>query len=120
MLDLGGTPPELTHGLAGSRPRLGGRPCRHGPAALAETCRLPAPAVEDVRDDGANLVAFDAHPVGDLRRELVRVLRHEGDRADPCQAERLECAALASGHGREVARHGAGAVARAWRTRGLG
>jgi hypothetical protein len=47
------------------------------------------------------------------------VLRDEGDRADPGQAERLESAPVASGHGREVARRGAGASALSSRKRAL-
>ena len=60
----------------------------------------------------ANLVALDAEAVADLRRELLRVLRDERDRADPGQAQRLERAALASGLCHAASMRGAGAGAR--------
>ena len=102
--------------LTRRRTELGCRACRVRPAALAEASRLAAPAVEDVRDDGAHLVALDAEAGPDLRGELVGVLRNERDRADPRQAQCLERAALASGLGHEAARRAAAVGARAWRT----
>src|SRR5262249_39921396 len=116
VLELRDAELEVAQRVAGCGTELGGSPRRHAPAALAEPGCLAPPAVDDVRDDRAHLIPLDAHPGRDLGGELVGVLRPERDRADPGEAERLECAALVSGHGREVATRGAGAAALAWMT----
>src|SRR5262245_52210178 len=57
---------------------------------LSESARLATPAVEDVRERPAHLVALHAEPARDLVRELVRALRDERERTDAGERERLE------------------------------
>ena len=117
MLDLGDAQLEVTDRVARCSAELRRGTRCHAPATLAKPRRLAAPAVEHVRDDGTNLIPLDADTRGDLGRQLVRMLRDEGDGADPCQAERLEGAALASGHDRGGAMPVVADAVRAWTRR---
>src|SRR5687767_2506432 len=116
MLELCDAELEVAHDVARRRAELGCGLRGGVPRRLADTRCLASPAVEHVRDRGAHLVAFDPETRADLGRELVRVLRDEGDRPDSHQAERLERSALASALGHEDESRAAACGAPAWRT----
>ena len=62
MFELRDAQCEVAHRLTRSRTELGCRARRVRPAALAEPGGLAAPAVEEIGDDGSNLVPLDAEP----------------------------------------------------------
>ena len=80
VLDLRHAELEIADGVARRGAELRGRLRCHAPAALAEAGRLAAPAVEDVGDDRAHLVALDADPAA---RSPTRARPRAARRARP-------------------------------------
>src|SRR5262249_40235419 len=87
VLELCDAEREPPDGLLRARPELGRALGGEFPSASPEPYRFSSPALEDVREHGADLVALDTQPIAELGSQLVGVLRDEGYRADAREGE---------------------------------